>query len=103
MGSYTASIAKAANTRPIYRSETDVKTMIRSKPNLPNEAYCVVRILREDIARPFTGVNPRDRLGHELLVLKERAINQKMFYVLSTRACRTNTSRVVCSSKLNSV
>jgi intracellular multiplication protein IcmQ len=57
-------------SRPIYRHEADAEMMIRSKANRENEAYCVAQIRKVDIAEPFRGLHPRDKLGQELLILK---------------------------------
>lgn len=69
-----ATLGTSIISRPIYRTENDVINMIRSKPNRANEGYCKLFIKETDIAKPFTGQNPRDRLGSELLVLKHGAI-----------------------------
>lgn len=64
-------------SRPIYKKESDVVTMIRSKPKRVNEGYCLIYIDEKNIAKPFTGKNPEDKMGHELLVLKQGAIDAK--------------------------
>ena len=73
--SILSSLSTTVISRPIYRSEADVKALISSRPHKQNEAYCLVRIKEANIAKPFTGKNPQDKLGHELLVLKRAAIS----------------------------
>jgi intracellular multiplication protein IcmQ len=60
-------------TRPVYRSEEDVKASINTKAFKQNDAYAVIRIRKDDIKK-ITDAAPKDRLGHELLVLRENAI-----------------------------
>ena len=68
-------LSRTINTRPIYRNEADVKAMIRAKTHQENEAYIAVYIRESQIAKHFTGYNPKDKLGHELVVLKEAGID----------------------------
>ncbi len=62
-------------SRAIYKNEADVVRVIRSKPTRINEGYCKIYIQESSIAKPFTGQNPRDKMGHELLVLKQGAVS----------------------------
>jgi Dot/Icm secretion system protein IcmQ len=64
-------------SRPIYRVETNARELVSSKSSKENDAYCLVYVKEADIVRPFTGQNPRDKLGHELVVLRRGAIQQQ--------------------------
>lgn len=61
-------------TRPVYQTEQDVQTAIRTKEFKQNDAYVIVRILKDDIRPYFSEKPPVDRLGHPLLVLREGSI-----------------------------
>lgn len=61
-------------TRPIYSGEGEIKAMMRSKVNLKNEAYVTVYVPKDDILTPHPDKVPRDKLGHVLLTLKDRAL-----------------------------
>ena len=62
-------------TRLIYINEADIQTAIRSKANKKNEAYLSVFINKSAILTPTGKQLPRDRLGHETLLVKEGALN----------------------------
>lgn len=62
-------------TRPIYNNEADIQTVIRSKTNKKNEAYLSVFINKSAILAPTGKQPPRDRLGYEMLLIKEGALN----------------------------
>lgn len=64
-------------TRPIFDREEHVRELIRSRINKKNEAYIVVFIAQTDILEPPGGVSPKDSLGHDLLVVREGAIQAK--------------------------
>lgn len=61
-------------TRPVYKNEEDIKELIRSKDYKNNDAYVAVRIRLEDIYPPIPDKPLVDRLGHELLVLRDNVI-----------------------------
>ena len=68
-------IEKLIISRPIYRSEDDVRALIRSKVHKINEAYIAVYVSKTDIIPPVEKDQiAHDRLGHELLKIKEGAI-----------------------------
>lgn len=61
-------------TRPVYRNEPDVRSLIRSKHNKLNEAYVIAHIKEADILPPPDDKPLRDRNERELLVLREGAV-----------------------------
>lgn len=61
-------------TRPVYSTEKEVKTLIRSKPNRKNDAYAIFFLDKQDIISPRDGKAPLDRLGNPLLILKDTAL-----------------------------
>ncbi len=61
-------------TRPIYRDEAHVRTLINSRPYKQNDAYCVIQVKETDIVRSSAGKTYSDKLGQELVVLKRAAI-----------------------------
>jgi intracellular multiplication protein IcmQ len=69
-----AAIAQLSITRPVYASEEDVISAIRTKDYKVNDAYVAVKVGKGDILKPVEGKAPVDRYGHELLVLRENAI-----------------------------
>jgi len=62
-------------TRPVYRNETDIQAAIRSKEQQQNDAYVAVRVRNIDIMKPALDMQPTDKLGHELLILREGAVH----------------------------
>lgn len=72
-----SSLAGYNLTRPVYKAESDIQEAIRSKEFKQNDAYVAVKILKSDVLPPFTEKPPRDRYGHELLVLREGAVLQE--------------------------
>ncbi len=69
------SLGTSVITRPIYNTEIEIQTLIRSKITKQNEAYLVVYINKTDLLAPSNGNAPRDRLGHEMLMVKEGALD----------------------------
>ncbi len=67
-------LATTIVSRSIYKRESDAKLAIRAKGRPQNEAYCVVYIKSDDIAKPFIGESAKDAHGHDLVVLKRGAI-----------------------------
>lgn len=61
-------------TRPVYRNEVDIQAAIRAKDQQQNDAYVAVRVRNIDILK-VAEKQPTDKLGHELLVLREGAIH----------------------------
>lgn len=79
------SLATHSMTRPIYRNESDVQAVIRSKPNKQNDAYIAFSITADDINPPFNNKPSVDRYGNELVVLKEGVIHSdKVEYFIHT-------------------
>lgn len=70
-------------TRPVYRVETEIRALIRSKQNKRNEAYISVWIDKDKVLEPQHTKKVTDKLGHELMSLKDGAIkmdNIESFY-----------------------
>ena len=61
-------------TRPVYRVEDDVSSLIRNKDKPKNEGYLVVYVNNSDLLTPPDNNAPLDKLGHELLLLKDNSI-----------------------------
>lgn len=68
------SLGNSIITRPILKNEQDVRELIRSKVNKKNEAYVIAYVNTSDIIQVSGSHIPRDTLGHELLMLKNGAI-----------------------------
>lgn len=60
--------------RPIYREEAHIKSLIRSKPDAIREGYVVVLVEEKNIISGYSGRKVIDRLGHELLTVKDNAV-----------------------------
>lgn len=60
-------------TRPIYKNEDDIKNAIRNKSFKQNDAYAVMKIPKDAVLKPFN-TPATDRLGHELVVLREGVV-----------------------------
>lgn len=67
-------IADYSVARPIYRSEDDIKSVIRAKPDPTKEAYAVVTINESDLRQATAGKIQEDQLGNELLTIKEGVV-----------------------------
>jgi intracellular multiplication protein IcmQ len=72
-----SSLAAHSMTRPIYKNESDVQSVLRSKPNKQNDGYLALSISKNDISPHFTKKVPVDRYGNELVVLREGSIRQE--------------------------
>jgi Dot/Icm secretion system protein IcmQ len=59
-------------SRPTYRDESSVRALIATKTDIERHGYAIVYINEDDIYR--FEEQPRDSLGHELLVLKEGVV-----------------------------
>lgn len=70
---YALRLLSEHNTsRPTYRNEQFVRELIDSKPDGKRHGYAIVHVKEDDI---YTfEEQPRDSLGHEMLVLKEGVI-----------------------------
>lgn len=67
-------IQNQATTRPIYKDEEELRTMLRAKADKTNEAYVAIMVKNQDVMPPPSGDTPTDKLGHDLLILKPEAI-----------------------------
>ncbi|MGB6976825.1 MAG: Dot/Icm secretion system protein IcmQ, partial [Gammaproteobacteria bacterium] len=63
-----------SQSRPVYRTEEQVRAIIRTKSEQLREAYVVIEIKENDIIPLSAGRTAVDRLGNELLTLKRGAI-----------------------------
>jgi intracellular multiplication protein IcmQ len=61
-------------TRPVYKDEEHVKEMIRGRPDPNKEGYVVVLVRKQDIVKGFAGKPTSDKLGYELLNVKDGGI-----------------------------
>jgi len=66
------SLAKYSMTRPVYDTEEHIRELIRSKPDLERHAYAVVAMEKNGIID--TENTAMDKFNHELLTLKEGAV-----------------------------
>lgn len=62
-------------SRPIYSEEAHVRALIRNKPDPQKEAYVIAFVKESDIIKPYLGKKNQDRWGHELLTLREQAVD----------------------------
>jgi intracellular multiplication protein IcmQ len=67
-------LADYSVSRPVYRDEEHVKALLRAKPDKRREAYVVTFVKPTDILPQSPGRVLTDRLGHELLTLKDNCI-----------------------------
>lgn len=70
------SLAQQSVSRSIYENENDIKALIRTKQNSPNEAYATVLVKTENILPQQNHAPLEDRFGHPLVRLKENAIQE---------------------------
>lgn len=70
-----ANLPRQLISRPIYSTEEDVQTMIKSKEKQRNEAYVVASIRRSSILPPAPDKIPQDKFGKTLYMLRERAVS----------------------------
>jgi Dot/Icm secretion system protein IcmQ len=81
-------------SRPVYRSEEEVRHMIREKQT-KSDAYVIVWVKQADILPSYSGVPLKDRWGYELLTIKEGAVRSEnivMFVYNDTRYRLTHQS-----------
>ena len=62
-------------SRPIYANEEDVKAIIKSKEHKINEAYVAIYITPKDILALSTDKMPVDKLGKQMLTLKDKTLH----------------------------
>ena len=67
-------LSKHSINRPVYAEESHVKALIKNKSDPSHEAYAVVLIDEKSIIKAYTGRKVTDRLGNELLTIKENVI-----------------------------
>jgi intracellular multiplication protein IcmQ len=67
------SLSDHSISRPVYREETHVQEMIRSKTDKQREAYVKILIKEGDVLATNTKITT-DRLGNELIVLKPHTV-----------------------------
>ncbi len=67
-------LPKQMISRPVYASEEDVKTLIKTKINKINEAYVSLYISQSDILAMPSDKTLVDKLGVPLLSLKDRSL-----------------------------
>lgn len=70
-----ANLPRQMISRPIYESEDQVKSLIKSKENRVNEAYVVIYINKSDIIPLSRDKILHDRLGNPLITLKDRSLD----------------------------
>ena len=68
-------LRKQMVSRPVYATEKDVIAIIKTKEKKINEAYVSVFINKEDILNIPVDKAPVDKLGQNMLVLKDNAIS----------------------------
>jgi Dot/Icm secretion system protein IcmQ len=69
------SITDYSITRSVYKEEEQIKEMIRGRPDPNKEGYVAVMVKKEDILKGFAGKPAADKLGFELLNIKEGGIH----------------------------
>lgn len=68
-----ANLDKQYISRPIYRNEVDAQYAVFNAPVMHNAGYVAVWVDKKFLLEAENG--PRDKFGHELLMLKDRAID----------------------------
>ncbi len=81
------SITDYSVTRPVYKEEVHIQEMIRGRPDPNKEGYVVVLVKKQDIVKGLPGKPATDKLGYELLNIKEGGIRPTGIqrFVLSSR------------------
>lgn len=69
-------ISNHSISRPIYQNEQDIKKVLRAIAIKHNHAYIAVKIRQQDIIHLPEEQRVRDKLGHPLLLLQERAVSK---------------------------
>lgn len=62
-------------SRSIYSVEEHMRTLIRNKPDPQREAYVIAFVKENDIVKPYLGKKTQDQFGHDLVTLREQAID----------------------------
>ncbi|OGV32355.1 MAG: Dot/Icm secretion system protein IcmQ [Legionellales bacterium RIFCSPHIGHO2_12_FULL_35_11] len=90
-------IKKQVISRPVYATEEEVVNFIKTKSQKLNEAYISIFVRKEDILIPKGDKSPVDRLGQNLLVLKDNAISldNVNFFIHSTGSYRYSRGKLV--------
>lgn len=90
-------LPKQAVSRPIYAEEAAVKSFIRTKDKKANEGYAVIYVNQADILPTPLEKTPKDRLGTELLTLKDGALalNQLVRFVHKDHMYRYEYGRLI--------
>ena len=76
-----ANLPKNMVSRPVYSVEEQVKAMIASKEKKENEAYISFYIDKQDILNIGMEKHITDKLGHQLITLKDNAINVERMHI----------------------
>lgn len=77
MDSWVAAIKTLVHhniTRPVYRDEQQMQAMIRHRMHPKREGYVVAYVKKGDILPPYAGKVTHDKLGYELLTLRDGCI-----------------------------
>lgn len=61
-------------SRPVYGREDDAKAFIRAKTRKDTEAYVAIYVDESSVIPPYLGKPVQDRLGHELLTIRQGAV-----------------------------
>ena len=69
-----ANLPRQMISRPVYSQEDDAIAFIKTKENKNNEAYIVIYINESDILPMPTDKLPHDKLGKQLLTLKDKSL-----------------------------
>jgi intracellular multiplication protein IcmQ len=69
-----ANLPRQMISRPVYSQEDDAIAVIKTKENKNNEAYIVIYINENDILPMPTDKLPHDKLGKQLLTLKDKSL-----------------------------
>ena len=86
-----SNLDKQIISRPVYRFENDVREVLRTKRgDLKNEAYAAVAINETQLIIGTNGQVQRDKLGHELVSVKDRWIDLNNFKYFIHKSGRYN-------------
>ncbi len=65
------SITKLSIGRPVYLKQSAIEAVIRAKPEPRRDAYVAIYVNDDDIIEPLGGIHPKDRMGNQLLTIRE--------------------------------
>lgn len=68
-------LEKYSVSRPVYAEEDHVRALIRNRLDPTKEGYIVAFVKETDIVKPYLGKKLQDRYGHELVTLREAAVD----------------------------